>query len=194
MSKKIKALAIDTEFTHFDMYGGDLLALGVVEIYDDLTLGRELELYFKPQCVKYFSEKAQEVHGISYFKAMTFPEPQDSLKQFLHWLVPLKDQFPLDFVVWGAWDFDRKWLETTFTKYEMVSSYQKAFSQAKVFNGMKMARKLLKHVDGGVGLDNIAKHYNVPLQHHQVLSDAKATAQIYINLEKGIDTWTGELF
>lgn len=206
MSKKLRALSIDGEFTSFDMIGGDLIALGAVEIMDDLTIGRERAFYFRPTNTKYFTEKAREIHGISYFKASTFPEAKHSCIDFLKWLSPNIDQFPLPIAFWGSWDFDRKWIEVTMQKNDLTSSFQKAFNGCDKINVLKMAKQKLKHVPlpkastddesrkGQYKLDNVAKFYDIEHSHHEALSDARATAQIYINIEKGIDTWTGELF
>lgn len=200
---KIRALSIDAEFTSFDMIGGDMIALGVVEILDDLTLGREAVFYFKPTGTKYFTEQAREIHKISYFKASEFPEPKQSLISFLKWLKPLLPQFPLDVAFWGAWDFDRKWIEMTMQKNDMVSSYNKAFGGCDKINVLKMAKHSLKNVPvpkgantnkGQYKLDNVAKFYDIEHSHHEALSDARANAQIYINIEKGINVFTGELF
>lgn len=203
---KLRALSIDAEFTSFDMYGGDMIALGVVEILDDLTLGREHVMYFRPTGPKYFTEKAREVHGISYFKASQFPEAKHSCIEFLKWLEPLMDQFPLPVAFYGSWDFDRKWIEMTMQKNDMQSSYWKAFGGCEKINVYKMAKDKLRHMPlpkaatedeskkGQYKLDNVAKFYKIPHSHHEALSDARANAQIYINIIKGIDTWTGELF
>lgn len=203
---KLRALSIDAEFTSFDMLGGDMIALGVVEILDDLTLGREAVFYFRPTGTKYFTEKAREIHKISYFKASQFPEPKQSLIAFTKWLEPRIQEFPLAVAFWGSWDFDRKWIETTMQKNEMISSYYKAFGSCEKINVLKMAKHSLKHVPipkaateaegkkGQYKLDNVAKFYKIPHSHHEALSDARANAQIYINIEKGIDIYTGELF
>lgn len=206
MIKKLRALSIDAEFTSFDMIGGDLISLGVVEILEDLTTGRKQVFYFKPTSTKYFTEKAREVHGISYFKASQFPEAKHSCIELLKWLKPLMDQFPLPVAFWGSWDFDRKWIEVTMQKNNLMESYYKAFNGCEKINVLKMAKHSLKHVPlpkadteelskkGQYKLDNVAKFYNIPHSHHEALSDALATAQIYINIEKGINTYTGELF
>ena len=41
--KKVIGISIDDEFTNFDMIGGDLISIGLVEVYDDYTLGRDYQ-------------------------------------------------------------------------------------------------------------------------------------------------------
>ena len=170
-----------------------MIALGVVEILEDLTLGREAVFYFRPTGTKYFTEKAREVHGISYFKASQFPTAEHSCVEFLNWLKPLVDQFPLPVAFFGSWDFDRKWIEMTMQKNNMQTSYWKAFGGCEKINVLKMAKKKLAMLDKH-DLKIVCKHYDIPLDHHEALSDARGCAQVYINLEKNINTWTGELF
>lgn len=201
----IHALAIDCEFTHFDMIGGDLLSLGMVEILDDFTLGRELYVECKPTNSKYFSDKAEAVHGISYFKAQMFPDARESMINVLKFLSPLMDSFPLKTVFWGSWDFDTKWVEATMEKTSLRESFRKAMSAEKGanINALSMARRKLKHIPEAIGdngkpttysLGNVAKFYGVEHDHHNALSDAKATAIIYCKMMKNENTWTGELF
>jgi len=206
--KEVIALSIDDEFTSFDMIGGDLITFGAVEIYSDYTLGREFYGECKATNAKYFTEKAEEIHGISYFKAMTFPEPKETMIRFLQWLHPLMDQFQLPIAYHGSWDFDKKWIENTMKDHMLLGSFHKAFYSNKDndINVLKLARKNLKHLPepdpshdkngkkiAHYGLANIAKFYGLKLEHHNALSDAKVTAQIYCKIMKGENVWTGEL-
>ena len=193
--KQFKILAVDAEFTSFDMLGGDLLALGLVEVFDDFSLGREHVLYFRPQSTKYFSDAAHEVHRISYWEALEFPHPRESCIELLNWLKPLMPYFPLDTVSFGSWNFDIRWIEETFKKVDLISSYSKAFSDGEWINVFKMAKTNLKHAQlENFKLDSVARHYKLDLNHHEALSDTKACAQIYCNIMLKKDIWTGELF
>lgn len=210
VDKKVKLLSIDAEFSSFDMVGGDLLSLGVVEILEDNTLGRKGEWFFRPRSAMYFTEGARKVHGISYFKAETFPERRESIVSFLKWMAPLMDQFPMKTAYWGSWNFDLRWINYTMTDLEMADSFKKAFCQVKEshFNVLHAAKKKLKHIEAPLGkfntekekekgkytLSNVAKFYGIEFDHHNALSDAIATAKIYIKLEENENVWTGELF
>jgi DNA polymerase III epsilon subunit-like protein len=207
--KKVIAIAIDDEFTSFDMQGGDLITFGAVEILDDFTLGREFYGECKATNSMYFTEKAQEIHGISYFKAMTFPEPKETMLRFLQWLHGRMDCFQIPIAYHGSWDFDKKWIEKTMTDAGLQGSFHKAFFPGKEhdINVLKLCRKNLKHLPAPVpshdsngkkvahyGLRNVADFYGLELQHHNALSDAKVTAHIYCNIMNKKDIWTGELF
>ena len=205
---KLHALSIDAEFTSFDMIGGDLISFAVIEIMDDFSLGREWQGYFKPRSAIYFTDKAQAVHGISYFKALKFPEPRTSIIELLQWLKPIMEEFPVSTVYWGSWNFDLKWLENTSEQVDLKKSYMKAFKQGKEnhINALRMAQDKLKHIPlpngqlsekdskkGQYKLDNVARFYELDHNHHDSLSDARVTAQIYCKMMKGEKIWTGEL-
>lgn len=201
-------LAIDCEFTSFDMLGGDLISLAAVEVIDDREIGREFQAYCRPLGTKYFTEDAEKIHGISYFKAMTFPEPKESMVSFLQWLAPLMDEFHMETIYYGSWNFDLKWIQKTMSDQGLMSSYYKAFHTDKDMhhNALKMAKKKLKLMPmpkgstekeskkGQFKLDNVARYYELEHKHHDALSDARVTAQAWIKMMAGEKVWTGELF
>jgi DNA polymerase III epsilon subunit-like protein len=192
MSKPI-AIACDLEFTSFDVIGGDVISAGLVEILEDLTLGRELLIYARPRSTSYFTAAAQEVHGISYWKALTFPEPRQGCLQILHWLKEHQQHFPLGFVFHGTGTLDWKWLKAHFWKEQLEPSLHVAFREDKVESTLALARKNLKQLDDHK-LPTIAKHYGIKFKHHSALDDARTCAEIYCRIKKGDKTWTGSLF
>ena len=191
--KKVIALACDGETTSFDKIGGDLIKWAFVEIYDDYTLGRQKDWSLRPYSTKYFTEGAQEIHGITYWQAQSFPRRVDSLISMLNWLTPLKDQFQIPLVYHANANFDFKWLEATFMKEEMQGSFSKVFHADLNESTLKMARKYLKQYKSHK-LNICADHYNIELKHHDALSDTLACAKIWCNMKQGIDVFTGELF
>lgn len=201
---KVIAIAIDAEFTAFDMIGGDMIALGAVEILEDLTLGREWQGLLKPRSEKYFTDGAREVHGVSYFKALTFPERVDTMLDFLEWLSPLTCMTPIPVAFFGSWGFDLRWIKLTLEDCDLGPTFPKIFTEDKTFNlnVYQMARKMLKHIElppngerkGMYKLDNVCRFLKINLDHHNALSDTRACAEIYCKLMKGENIWTGELF
>lgn len=193
MNKKVIAVAADVECTGFDKVGGDVLSTGLVEILEDFTLGREAEFFSRPTSSKHFTEKAQEIHGISYFRAMEFPTRRESCVSMLHWLKPLITTFPLPFVYHGTGKFDHSWLKWHFTKEELDQSWAKAFPEAMVESTLTMARAHLKQLQDHK-LKTLSEFYGISTEkHHSALPDARACAQIYCNIKKGESIWTGKL-
>lgn len=190
---KVIALAIDNETTGFDPIAADVISTGMVEILEDYTLGRKKAFYSRPRSTKYFSDGAQEIHGISYWKAATFPKAEDTCIEMLHWLKPLMDYFPLTTVMHANGNFDLRFLDWHFRKSELLPSFTKAFSFEKTVNTIKMAKNNIVHLEN-FKLSTVAKHYDIELDHHEVLSDTIACAKIYCNIEQNIGVNTGRLF
>ena len=203
---KVIAIACDTEFTSFDKIGGDLLSVGLVEVLDDYTLGRSKVFYSRPRSTKYFTEAAQKVHGFSYFKASTFPEPKDAAIEILNWLAPLKDYFPLTFINHGNGKLDFKWLEQFMTNNSFQSSFWKAFNEDDVENTIALAKTHFTDIKESTEINpingkpyglhtlrNVADHCGLELDHHEALSDAIVCAQIYCRIKLGVGTFTGRL-
>lgn len=189
---KVIAVAGDCEFTSFDKVGGDILATGLVEILENYTLGREAVFYSRPTSAKYFTEGAQKVHGISYFKAQTFPLRRESCMSMLHWLKPLMGEFPLPFIYHGTGRLDHSWLQWHFRKEDLDNSFNKAFPESLVESTLGMARKNLKQLDNHK-LGTLAEYYKIDLDHHEALSDARACAQIWCKIKQNEMVWTGQL-
>tara|TARA_Y100000310_G_scaffold243676_1_gene248234 strand:- start:12352 stop:12927 length:576 start_codon:yes stop_codon:yes gene_type:complete len=190
--KKVIALACDGEFTNWDKLGGDLITWAFVEILEDLTLGRKMNWEIQGTSLKYWSKEAEEVHGISYWQASSFPERRSQLISIMNWLLPIKDFFPIQLVYHGNGNLDPEWLRMTFFKEDIETSYQKAFAKESI-STLKLARENLKQLPNHK-LDTIADHYNIKLDHHEALSDAIACAEIYCNIMDGKETFTGRLF
>jgi DNA polymerase III epsilon subunit-like protein len=193
LTKKVIAVAGDTEFTCFDKIAGDVLDTGLVEILEDFTLGREFQVNSAPTSAKYFTEAAQKVHGISYFKAMTFPTRRESCIEIMKWLKFRIDQFPLKFVYHGQGRLDHAWLQEHFRKEDFHNSWYKVFPDHMVESTLKMARDNLKQIESHK-LKKLAEFYEIPLDnHHSALPDARACAIVYCKLMKGEKVWTGQL-
>lgn len=191
-SKKVHAIVCDLEYTCFDKISGDVICVGLVEVLEDLTIGRYEAFYSRPRSVKYFSDGANEIHGISFFKAMYFPKPFDNCLQILKWLEPLKDQFRIPLIFHSNGQSDWRWLQSHFEKEGLKTSIQKAFADDLNISTLKMARENLVHLENHK-LGTICEYYDFDLDAHEVLSDALGCAHIYIKMKKKENIWTGRL-
>ncbi len=190
--KKVIAIACDIECTSWDIHGGDLISSAMVEILEDYALGRSEIFYSRPRGSKYFTDKAAEIHGISYWQAQTFPDAKDSCLNMMEWLSPLLPKFPLKMIQHAAGNFDFRWMESHFKKEDFQSSFWKAFKKEDTESTLYMAKRQLVHLKDHK-LPTICEHYSIELDHHNALSDAKACAKIWCNLKQDKDTWTGKL-
>lgn len=203
---KVIAIGTDCEFTCFDRYAGDVIAVGMVQILDDYTIGKEAVFYSRPRSHKYFTEGAREIHKISYFKAQTFPEPKECCENINSWVNECNNGEPLAMVFHGNGGLDWKHLEAHFQKEDMLHLFYSIFPEHRIESTLSMARENLKNIqeptiikpDGKLvtkySLPNISQFYDIELNHHDPLSDARTCAQIYCNIKLEKNTWTGRLF
>ena len=73
-------------------------------------------------------------------------------------------------------DFDVKFIRTRAKEFDY-------FFRNKVIDTVQMAREILPGLSNHK-LNTVAEHYNVKFLHHRALSDAYATAQIFIEMMK----------
>jgi len=187
----VRAIACDVETTHFDKMGGDVIKAAFVEILDNYTLGREVEFSLKPQSSKYYSTEAEKIHGISYWQASQFPERIDTIKEICDWFLPIQDLFQLPMVYHAQGKFDYDWVRLTFMKERVEASFHKIFNDQPI-STVNLAKKKLKQLPNHK-LNTVAAHYEIGLDHHQALSDARACALIYCKIMTGEDLYTGTL-
>ena len=187
--KKVIALGCDGEFTGFDKMGSDLIKWAFVEILEDFTLGREMDWELRAYSTKYFTKGAEDVHGISYWRASQFPERIDSLREIYSWAKELPTMTPL--VFHGNGNLDPDWLRLTFLKEEIESHFFELFGRDHI-STLKLSRKHLLNLPNHK-LNTICDHYGIELDHHDSLSDARAAAQIYCRIMEGLGTFTGVL-
>jgi len=191
---RVIAISADMECTAWDKVGGDLIVMAFVEILEDLTLGREAIFYAAPRSPKYWTKKAEEIHGISFWKAKGFPKAIDSCIGLLNWLKPLESHFPLPMVYHATGKLDFRWIEAHFRKEEIHTSLYKCFREDDELqiSTLSLARKHYKNLPNHK-LPTVAEHLGIELDHHEALSDARAAALIWIAVQKNEKTFTGEL-
>lgn len=205
--KKIISIATDIECsTLFSKIGGDLLEMSFVEILEGYEIGRSICINSRATSDLYFNEESEEIHGISFWKAMEFQPRADSIEEFQEWIGPLGTAGPLPLIYHANGNFDHKWLVTHFMKEAQEHYFRNLFPSDMTISTLALSRKNIKHIKnhkiwnkikkkyyGPYALPNVCAHYKQPLEHHKSLSDAMASAVIYCNIMKKIDTWTGEL-
>ncbi len=202
---RVIAIANDTEFTCWDRIGGDLLAMGFVEVLEDYTFGRRFHGFCKPKSFKYFTEEARLIHGFSYWKANEFPEAIETNERFLKWIEPLKGIDPT-YIYHGNGKLDYRWMEEHLRKDGLEKDFLQTFSREKNESTLTMSRDYLKHIQEPTkrnkkgklitkySLPNICQFYGIDLDHHEVMSDTLACAQIWCNIKQGKEVWSGDLF
>lgn len=143
--------------------------------------------FCRPGKNDYWSEGAEEHHGIPYHKAIKFQEPRKMLIKFLHFLLPFKseDNSPIKFVCHAKNKFDLKFTKELFIKEGLITSFDKVFNDDHYESTIDLAEKY-KSVTGlkNNKLDTLTSYFEINHNHHEGLSDALACFQIYKNFKK----------
>lgn len=205
MTKKVIAVANDVEYTTFlDKIGGDVLAIGLVEVMEDFTLGRRLMELSRATSAKYFNDESQEVHKFTYWNAIKFQKRRECCNKIMEWFKPLPEGLP--FLHYSNAKSDWKWMEAHFLKENLHPYLYKYFPEDMTESVLQMARKNLKHIVPSkkinpitgklftkYSLQNVCDHYGIAINNHEVMSDTLACAEVWCNIMQGKNTWTGLL-
>lgn len=174
---------VDLESTGFSSYRNSIIALASI-IVDRKTneIVDEFLEYGKPESSFHWSEKAEEVHGISLSKAMGF-QPQGHLAlKYLKFLKPYKheDNHPLEFWYHGRGKFDYRFAEAMMCKQGLRFSWNKIADTSLVNSTADLAKKqmCLKNYK----LNTVCDALKIELDHHKAESDARACYEIFKKL------------
>jgi DNA polymerase III subunit epsilon len=123
----------------------------------------ELNLLVQPPDNYYWS-RFTEIHGISARDTITAP----TFDKVWHQMAPFIEN--QNVIAHNGFGFDFPVLENTLKYYGMQAPAYHKFCTYKMYKS---------------NLANLCKQYNIPLNHHDALSDAKACGELYLmNLRK----------
>lgn len=177
---------LDLETTGLNPWQNEILTLSISACdIKTKTQINEFEIEMRPEFMNHWQDGAEKIHGISKDRALKFPprsEGRDDLIEFLEFHKKATPQIfcchALSFKGQGL--FDWSFLYAEFFKAE------KHFELFKYFHDIRSTINYAKEASskGLIGfennkLDTIAKHFNIPLDHHNAKSDRMACQEIY---------------
>lgn len=171
-------LFCDVETTGFNWLSHCLLTWSGIVTDENLNILAKKKINFRPHGIETWSDEAEEVHGISYYEAMAFPERRKSCIDVLHFLKPFKheDNWPLTFIEHSLQNIDINFTIGTFVKENLEFSLYKVIKLPHHQSTIKMARKAGYKKNS---LDEWAKRIGFNLEHHDSDSDAMACLETY---------------
>ena len=170
-------IVVDIETSGFNVNKNDLIELGAVLLNDDLTVKSEFHCYLKPVKPQYWKYEAENIHGITLNEAMCFKDGRESLIDFLNYLAPELENFPLKFICHAKNKWDYNFLKGTFLKFGLIESFFKAFNAEHYESTIDLSRETLELPN--YKLNTVCEALSIDLTHHKALSDAKACSEIY---------------
>lgn len=138
-------------------YRNSICQVGLVRIENGI-ITKEINLLVKPPANYYWS-RFTDIHGISTkttSSASTFEETWHQIKPFI------ENQ---NVVAHNGFGFDFPVLETTLAYYKLPIPLYNKFCTYRIYKS---------------NLASLCSQHNIPLHHHDALSDAKACAELYL--------------
>lgn len=157
-------LAIDFETANY--YRNSACAVGLVKVKNNKIIKKKDFLIRPPQKEFHFTY----IHGITWNDVKNearFNELWPKIKPFFS---------GIDFVVAHNASFDKSVLR------KCCEHYNIEFPQTQFLCTVQLSRKLWNIYP--TNLPSVCSHFNIPLNHHDALSDTEACAQIMLNAVK----------
>lgn len=180
---------------------GDILSGALIALDSDFNLLAELEFRSAPISRLWFS--GTEVHKITLGEAMRFPPASKAVDRVLDFLSKCKG--PITFVnhalghaipirklngngltgEYAIGNVDYWYLHWMCMKQNRQYELYKYLDPSRLISTVTMARSLSK-VTGlsSARLNVLCEYFKIPLNHHNALSDARATAKVFRELVK----------
>ena len=178
-------LAIDTEYTSFyspdKRKSGELLQLSIVPIIDGIK-GEPFNEYCKP-LTHVWNNHAEKVHGISKKRAATFQHPEKLAEKLIAYLEEFDCMFtPVGHNCKG----DKNYIDRLLSDYGYMNKWSQTV-KVKWHDTMEIAKKKKSIIcTKNYKLDTLCKFLKIDINAHDALSDANATAELYMQMNEFI--------
>lgn len=186
-------IVVDIETTGFSKEKNDLIHFAAVEVDNNYKILRTFEFFSRPKNPQYWNAEAEKIHCISLERAQCFPYLRKGLIDFLWWLDLHREKFPLNFVYHGKNKWDYNFVKAKFLSELLHESFFKAFNEKRLISTVEVAREIIPGMPN-YRLNTLCEHFNIPLEHHQAMSDALATARLFRLLKTQFSTEQTSLF
>lgn len=176
-------ISCDLETTGLDLNGACWIT-GSFGKLDPKTLETvdELELKSRPY---HWDEEARRIHRIPHYKAMEFPERKETLDRLIDWLPKDRrfaflchasdSQFDTKIKQKVNAHFDFAMIKADFIFQERYYDFYKYFDHKKIISTVTIARERKLE---SAKLDDLCRHFNINLDHHEAKSDRLACESI----------------
>ena len=171
-----EVVVFDTETTGLDPKKDEILSIGAVKIKDNKILtSQTFEVYLKNS--KKISAKSIEIHGIRPCDLEDAKEPEDAIKEFLHFIGGRT-------LVGYYLEFDVKMINKYIQPMLGITLPNKTVEVSEIYFDKTI--QLIPQGNIDLRFDTIMKNCDLPMMGaHNAVNDAIMTAMIYLKLTKG---------
>lgn len=169
-------VVFDTETTGLDPKNDEILSIGAVKIKDNKILtSQTFEVYLKTS--KKINAKSIEIHGIRPCDLEDAKEPEDAIKEFLHFIGGRT-------LVGYYLEFDVKMINKYIQPMLGITLPNKTVEVSEIYFDKTI--QLIPQGNIDLRFDTIMKSCDLPMMGaHNAVNDAIMTAMIYLKLTKG---------
>lgn len=165
-----KFVVVDLETSGLDKNRDYIIELGAVKIVNGKIKDKYSTLVLCPQ-MQSLPKEVEELTEIHYEELKKAPAIGEVLKQFYEFAngcTLVAHNLPFDFAFLRNWGF---WCGVWFDEFEKFA-----------IDTIELAKQVLGDKVANYKLCTIAKHFGIEFAHHRALSDAEATAKIFLEL------------
>lgn len=172
-------VTIDVETTGFDPFSNSIITTGLI------INKKSYLIKSRPESKEKWGDAAEKIHGISYETAMSFPSQTHACEELLS-LIPSDSKFICHSTKRLGSFFDWTMFTGMMFKQDLLFEWRSRFMN-KLDSRMNLASTLIMARESTLQLPNyklntVAKYYDLEHDHHDALSDAKVTDEIYRKL------------
>lgn len=167
-------LWIDVETTGLYADKHDVVQVAFTPIINGVKQ-KSFNEFCQPKNWDAIEDKAVEVHGITRKRMRTFQTQEELLEKMVTHL----RSFNTKFIIAGYnVNFDRQFISATFTKCGRPQDFFLLF-ELHIHDTYKRVKSIKSKIKTeNHKLETLAKHYNIPIQAHDALSDINATIEV----------------
>lgn len=175
----------DVETTGFCPVRNDVVSAAFIVTDKKLDIKDKFYIEVRPEFNKFYSERAEEIHGFNKEKLKTFMPRKEACIKILTFLKPFKDpkSNPRPFIFHANRNFDYKFIDQMFRKESLQYSLWKVIEGGNLISTLKMARAANYKSNK---LSEWASRLGVDLIHHNAMSDTNTCLEIYKHLTRSI--------
>lgn len=172
----------DLETSGLDPIRNDVVSLCIMVTDSEFNIMGTFYETCKPEFNKFYSEKAEEIHGFSRAELSGFQSRKKMLISLLHFLNEFRSPGQYHpFIYHALKGFDWKFVVNAFEKENMRWSFYKMFNWNFTESTVEMARNA-----GYIGnkLNEWADRMGFELDHHDARSDTECCLEVYKYLRR----------
>ena len=181
----------DVETTGLDPIRNDVITGTIIATNKKLEKLDEISFKCRPDFNKFYSEKAEEIHGISRDRMSKFPRRLETCIDIMNFLRPFLGRGKNPFIYHANGAFDWNFLSWAFRKEDIGYSLYNIFDERLLISTIELGKIYKRKHKIPLNTRNDLKSWSelikFDLKHHDAKSDTNACFELYKYLVNDLD-------